>query len=110
MEAQYLSALPCKLQRAINDAESLSCCSIKVIRDPNAGDFDNVELGITASGVCDATIRYKSSSVTPWTLMHETLHIRRYWNEAVPQLFARDQTPPWNQDAQLLNDFIRITH
>lgn len=77
--------LPGELQTAVQEAEQLAGCEIAVVPDSEADDFDNLSLRVD-HGVCSATISYRGESISRCALLHEVLHVKRYWVDAVPIL------------------------
>jgi hypothetical protein len=77
--------LPGELQATVQEAEELAGCEIAVVPDKAASEFDNLTLGFDfGAGACTATIAYRGNAITPCALVHEVLHVKRYWVDEVP--------------------------
>ena len=85
MSPQFLAMLPGELQATVQEAEQLAGCEIAVVPDAAANEFDNLALRVD-DGVCSATIAYRGESISRCALLHEVLHVKRYWLAAVPIL------------------------
>jgi hypothetical protein len=101
---RFLAMLPRELQAAVQEAEQLAGCEIAVVPDAAANRFDNLALRVDA-GVCSATIAYRGESISRCALLHEVLHMKRYWLDAVPILrpTARHR---YEFEAQTVDDLI----
>lgn len=87
MDQPFLSLLPEALQKVVTDAEDLAGSSVVVRSGDAASEFDSVELRPRDEGdVAHAVITYRGDSITRCALVHEVLHIKRYWLENVPVL------------------------
>ncbi len=95
--------LPGELQATVQEAEQLAECEITVVPDAAASEFDNLTFGIDA-GECHATIAYRGDSISRCAILHEVLHLKRYWVDAVPIL--RPTASRYEFQAQALNDLI----
>lgn len=79
--------LPEALQKVVADAENLAGSSVVVRSGDAASEFDNVELHPRdEAGIAHAIITYRGDSITRCALVHEVLHIKRYWLDKVPVL------------------------
>jgi hypothetical protein len=97
--------LPEQLQATVQEAEQLAGCEIAVVPDAAASQFDSLTFGIDA-GVCQATIAYRGESISRCALLHEVLHLKRYWLDAVPILRPTASRPLYGFEAQTLEDLI----
>ena len=87
MERRFLSLLPEVLQKVVAEAESLAGSSVVVRSGDAASEFDDIELRPRdEAGIAHAVISYRGDSITPCALVHEVLHIKRYWLDNVPVL------------------------
>jgi len=77
--------LPEELQATVREVEQVAGCEIAVVPDAAASEFDSLTFGIEA-GVCRATIAYHGDSISRCAILHEPLHLKRYWLDAVPIL------------------------
>jgi len=77
--------LPEELQATVREVEQVAGCEIAVVPDAAASEFDSLTFGIEA-GVCRATIAYHGDSISRCAILHELLHLKRYWLDAVPIL------------------------
>jgi hypothetical protein len=77
--------LPAELQATVQKVEQLAGCAIEVVPDETASEFDNLTFGVV-EGVCRATIAYRGERISRCALLHEVLHLKRYWLNAVPML------------------------
>jgi hypothetical protein len=105
MKAQFLAMLPGELQAIVQEAEQAAGCEIAVVPDAAANEFDNLQLSVTHSGVCSATIAYRGESISRCALLHELLHVKRYWLDAVP-LLRPTSRHRYEAEAQMVNDLI----
>ena len=96
--------LPGELQAVVQEAEQLAGCEIAVVPDSAASEFDNLTFGIDA-GLCRATISYCGDSISRCAILHEVLHLKRYWLDAVPLLRATSRHR-YDYEAQMVNDLI----
>jgi hypothetical protein len=96
--------LPRELQATVQEAEQLAGCEIAVAPDAAANEFDNLALRVD-DGVCSATIAYRGANISRCALVHEVLHVKRYWLDAVPILrpTARHR---YGFEAQTVDDLI----
>jgi hypothetical protein len=95
--------LPGELQATVQEVEQLAGCEIGVVPDAAASEFDSLTFGIEA-GVCRATIAYRGDSISCCAIVHEVLHLKRYWLEGVPIL--RPTASRYQSEAQALDDLI----
>ena len=87
MDQRFLSLLPEVLQEVVADAETLAGSSVVVRSGDAASEFDDIELRPRdEAGIAHAVITYRGDSITRCALVHEVLHIKRYWLENVPVL------------------------
>jgi hypothetical protein len=87
VDQRFLSLLPEALQKVVADAENLVGSSLVVRSSEAMSEFDNVELRPRdKAGIAHAVITYRGDSITRCALVHEVLHIKRYWLEKVPIL------------------------
>lgn len=106
MEQRHLSLLPSELQAVVAEAEALAGCAIVVRREENARAFDNVTLSVSDAGVCTATIAHLGGEMSQWALVHEVLHIKRYWLVRIPHMFPAEDIGALYADAQLMEDML----
>lgn len=85
MNPQFLAMLPGELQATVQEAEQIAGCAIEVVPNSTANEFDSLRSGIDR-GVCVATIAYRGETISRCALLHEVLHLKRYWLDAVPVL------------------------
>jgi len=85
LSPEFLALLPGELQATVQEVEQVAECEIAVVRDATANEFDNLTFGVD-NGVCVATIAHRSESISRCALLHEVLHLKRYWLDAVPIL------------------------
>jgi len=95
--------LPGELHATVQEVEQLAGCEIAVVPDAAASEFDSLTFGIEA-GVCHATIAYRGDSVSRCAILHELLHLKRYWLDVVPIL--RPTASRYELEAQALEDFV----
>src|SRR5260221_1890573 len=95
--------LPGELHATVQEVEQLAGCEIAVVPDAAASEFNSLQFGIEA-GVCHATIAYRGDSVSRCAILHELLHLKRYWLDAVPIL--RPTASRYELEAQALEDFV----
>ena len=95
--------LPVELQAPVREVEQIAGCEITVVPDAAASEFDSLTFGIEA-GVCRATIAYRGDSISRCAILHELLHLKRYWFDAVPIL--RPTASRYQLEAQALEDFV----
>ena len=95
--------LPGEVQVAVHKIEQLAGCEIAVVPDAAASEFENLTFGVDA-GLCRATIAYCGDSISRCAILHEVLHLKRYWLDAVPIL--RPTAWRYEIEAEVLNDFI----
>lgn len=104
MSPQFLAMLPGELQATVQEAEQVAGCEIAVVPDAAANEFDNLTLRVD-DGVCSATIGYRGESISRCALLHEVLHVKRYWLDAAsilrPTTWRR-----YESEAQTVNDLI----
>lgn len=87
MDQRFLSLLPEVLQKVVADAEDLAGSPVVVRSSDATNEFDNVELRPRdEAGIARAVITYRGDTITRCALVHEVLHIKRYWLEKVPVL------------------------
>ncbi|TMH74310.1 MAG: hypothetical protein E6H51_09510, partial [Betaproteobacteria bacterium] len=87
MDQRFLSLLPEVLQKVVADAENLAGSPVVVRSGDAASEFDDIELRPRdEAGIAHAVITYRGDSITRCALVHEVLHIKRYWLENVPVL------------------------
>jgi hypothetical protein len=96
--------LPGELQTTIQQAEQVAGCEIAVVPDAAANEFDSLELRVD-DGVCSATIAYRGQSISRCALLHEVLHVRRYWLDAIPILRSTARRG-YEFEAQTVEDLI----
>src|SRR6266404_3979022 len=97
--------LPAKLRAVVAEGEALAGCEIAVVPDQAASQFDNLSLGFDfGAAACSATIAYLGDAITPWALLHEVLHVKRYWVDEVPIIKPADQRFAF--EAQALEDLL----
>jgi hypothetical protein len=101
---QFLAMLPGELQATVKEAEQLAGCEIAVIPEAAANQFDNLRLSIDDAGAVGATIAYRGESISCCALLHEVLHVKRYWLDAVPIL--RPSARRSNFEEQTIEDLI----
>jgi hypothetical protein len=101
---QFFAMLPGELRATVQEAEQVAGCEIAVVPDATANEFDNLALRVD-DGVCSATIAYRGESISRCALLHEVLHVKRYWLDAVPILrpTARHR---YEFEAQTVNELI----
>jgi hypothetical protein len=104
MKPQFLTLLPNELQAAVQKVEELAGCEINVVRDAAANEFDNLTMGII-NGDCFATIACRGESISRCALIHEMLHLQRYWLDAVPRLRST-RRGNYEFDAQWIDELI----
>ncbi len=104
MSPQFLAMLPGELQVAVQEAEQVAGCEITVVANAAANEFDNLALGV-GHGVCSATIAYRGESISRCALLHEVLHIKRNWLDAVPILRPTTRLR-YEFEAELVNELI----
>jgi hypothetical protein len=101
--------LPGELQAVVRTVEQLAGCEIAVVPDAAANDFDSLAFGVDR-GLCQATIAYRGNSASRCAILHEVLHLKRYWLDAVPMLRPaasfRANAARYESEATVLNDFI----
>lgn len=85
MNPQFLAMLPVELRAAVQEAEQVAGCEIAVVADEAANDFDSLAIGVE-NGACIATIAYRGKSISRCALLHEVLHVKRYWLDGAPML------------------------
>jgi len=105
VKPQFLAMLPGELQAVVQEAEQLAGCEIAVVPDAAANEFESLELSVDRRGVCSATIAYRGESISRCALLHELLHVKRYWLDAVPLLKATSRHR-YDYEAQMVNDLI----
>jgi hypothetical protein len=88
MDQRFLERLPDELRAVVHEVEDLAGCQVVVTSDASASEFDNLTFGIDR-GMCRATIAHKGSDITGCALVHEVLHLKRHWVDAVPALRSR---------------------
>jgi len=87
VDQRFLSLLPEVLQKVVADAENLAGSPVVVRSGDAASEFDDIELRPRdEAGIAHAVITYRGDSITRCALVHEVLHIKRYWLENVPVL------------------------
>jgi hypothetical protein len=96
--------LPGELQATVQEAEQVAGCAIEVVPDATANEFDDLTLRVN-DGVCSATIAYRGESISRCALLHEVLHVKRYWLNAVPILRPAARRR-YESEAQMVNDLI----
>ena len=96
--------LPGELQATVQEAEQVAGCAIEVVPDATANEFDNLSLRVD-DGVCSATIAYRGESISRCALLHEVLHVKRYWLNAVPILRPATRLR-YGSEAQIVDDLI----
>ena len=104
MEEHYLKILPRELQFFVAEAEEKAGCHIQIVRDNSAAQFDNLELRITLDGHCEAIISFAGAEISRCALIHEVLHIQRFWIEQVPIL--RPSGRQFGVQAQTLDELL----
>jgi hypothetical protein len=104
MSPQFLAMLPGELQATVQEAEQVAECAIEVVPDATANEFDNLTLRVD-DGVCRATIAYRGESISRIALLHEVLHVKRYWLNAVPILKPAARFR-YESDAQMIDELI----
>ena len=104
MSPQFLAMLPGDLQATVQEAEQIAGCEIAVVPDAAANEFDSLTFGVDG-GVCSATIAYRGESISRCALLHEVLHLKRYWLDAVPMLRPTSRHR-YECEAQMINDLI----
>ena len=104
MEERYLKALPGELQSVVAEAEDKAGCHIEVVPDTNAAQFDHVKIQITLDGRCEAIISFAGAEMSRCALIHEVLHIKRYWIEQVPIL--RSIGRQFDAQAEAINELL----
>ena len=106
MDQCFLSLLPEVLQKVVADAENLAGSSVVVRSGDAASEFDEIELRPRdEAGIAHAVITYHGDSITPGALVHEVLHIKRYWLENVPVLRS-PVTSRFGFEARLIEDLL----
>src|SRR5215470_16304866 len=103
VKPQFLAMLPGEVQVAVHKIEQLAGCEIAVVPDAAVSEFENLTFGVDA-GLCRATIAYCGDSISRCAILHEVLHLKRYWLDAVPIL--RPTAWRYEIEAEVLNDFI----
>lgn len=103
MSPQFLAMLPGELQATVQEVEQIAGCAIEVIPNAAANEFDNLAHGVD-NGVCFARIAFRGESISRCALLHEVLHLKRNWLEAVPTLrpIARHR----EGEAQYVNELV----
>lgn len=96
--------LPGELQATVKEVEQIAGCEIAVVPDPAANEFDNLAIGVV-DGVGTATIAFRGQSISRCALLHEVLHVKRYWLDAVPMLRPTTRLR-YEVEAQMINEFI----
>jgi hypothetical protein len=104
MEERYLKALPGELQSVVAEAEDKAGCHIEVVPDTSAAQFDNLKIQITRDGRCEAIISFAGAEMSRCALIHEVLHIKRYWIEQVPIL--RSIGRQFDAQAEAINELL----
>jgi hypothetical protein len=101
--------LPGELQAVVHEVEQLTDCEVAVIPNAAANDFDSLAFGVDR-GLCHATISYRGDSPSRCAILHEVLHLKRYWLDVVPLLRPaasfRWNASRYESEATVLNDFI----
>lgn len=104
MEERYLKILPSELQLFVAEAEDKAGCHIQIVHDASASQFDNLQIQIALDGHCEATISLAGTEISRCALIHEVLHIKRFWIEQVPIL--RSSGRQFEAQAQVLDELL----
>jgi len=96
--------LPGEQQATVQEAEQVAGCAIEVIPDATVNEFDSLTFGVD-DGVCRATIAYRGESISRCALLHEVLHLKRYWLNAVPILRPATRIR-YGSEAQMVDELI----
>jgi hypothetical protein len=86
VERRFLSLLPEVLQKVVTDAENLAGSSVVVQSGDAVSEVDLELRPRDDAGIAHAVITYRGDSISRCALVHEVLHIKRYWLEKVPVL------------------------
>ena len=105
VKPRFLAMLPGELQAIVQEAEQVAGCEIDVAPNAAANEFESLELSVDRDGVCTATIAYGGESISRCALLHEILHVKRYWLDAVPMLKTTSQHR-YGHEAEMVNDLI----
>jgi hypothetical protein len=109
MKPRFFAMLPGELQAVVREVEQLAGCEIAVVPNAAANDFDSLAFGVDG-GLCEATIAYRGDSPSRCAIVHEVLHLKRYWLDAVPMLRPTTSfglaAARHEAEATVLNDFI----
>lgn len=110
MQREFRQRLPGSVQRLVDELEERADLEIPVCIDtrPVSPTEPNPERAAAAINHDGATIFIRSDSAfSPHGILHELLHIHRYWIEEVPQLMPaqgdRDTDDRWRITSQIEN-------
>jgi hypothetical protein len=94
MDRRVKNRLPLKAKALVDEIEAISKSEIRIERDtapmtPNSVNHEALGVEVGASS---ATIFYRTEDqlMNPRGIVHELLHIQRYWMEGVPQILAKN--------------------
>lgn len=104
MKLQFLAMLPGELQAIVQKAERVAECEIDVVPGEAVNEFDSLMFGVDR-GVCIATIAYRGECISRCALIHELLHLKRYWLDGAPLLRSTSRHR-YHSEAQMVEDFV----
>jgi len=91
MEKKIKLSLPSNIQRLVDEIENFAGCEIQL--RPNSSPLIKTKqdvIGCTASETEAIIYFYREEALIPQAVLHELLHIYRYWVEQVPQVLPVD--------------------
>lgn len=93
MESSFLEKLGADIQRLVEEIENFAAAEIKVSSTPKPSSKSGQPPKTLAliSSEMGATILYRDTEdFRPQAVLHELLHLRRYWIDFVPQILPVD--------------------
>ncbi len=93
MEKGFLEKLGVEIQRLVQEIENFAATEIRVSATPTPSSKSGQSPKTLAlmSSETGATILYRDTEdFQPQTVLHELLHLRRYWIDFVPQILPVD--------------------
>lgn len=110
MERRLKEQLPVKVQRLVDDLERFADLEIGVKVDPNPVSTTDPNPDRLAADITQhhATILLRSEDdFPPHSVLHELLHVHRWWIERVPQVMpikgSQDSDDRWSVTSQIEN-------
>ena len=115
MRDMVLDQIPANVRAFLDKIEDFAGLEITFTRNPRPVSPTDPNPDGPASMTWEhrATILLRTEDIDPQGILHELLHIHRYWVEGIPQIMPATPHPPadhWRTTSSIETDLARISH